>query len=101
MNTVVINIAKDFSRYPAGRYKSDGPYSGERFRDEFLIPNLVKMDTEVLVQLDGARGLASSFLEEAFGGLLRHGISVDALSRLKMESKDASLIHEINSYLGL
>lgn len=101
MKTVTINIASQFSRYPAGRYKEDGPYSGEIFRDKFLIPNLQQPETRVVVQLDGARGLASSFLEEAFGGLIRAGFSSDALhDRLVLESNDASLINEIEEYIG-
>ena len=101
MNTVTINIARQFSRYPAGRYKADGPYSGETFREDFLIPQLRQADTRIVVQLDGARGLASSFLEEAFGGLVRAGFAPKQLrDRLVLESKDASLIHEIQEYIG-
>lgn len=65
----VLNIARDFSRSPAGRYVTDGPFSGQRFRDELLYPALKSSDVEV--QLDGVLGLGSSFLEEAFGGLVR------------------------------
>lgn len=101
MNTVTINIASQFSRYPAGRYKADGPYSGEAFRDDFLIPKLRQSDTRIVVQLDGARGLASSFLEEAFGGLVRAGFGPELLhDRLVLESNDASLINEIEEYIG-
>lgn len=71
MNTKTIVIAKDYSDTPAGRYdKKDGNFTGERFRDEFLYPAL--QDNEyVNVNLDGALGYGSSFLEEAFGGLIR------------------------------
>jgi len=64
-----INIARDFSKTPVGRYRADGPYSGEVFREDFLIPSLNRGD--VIVVLDGTDGYPSSFLEEAFGGLLR------------------------------
>ncbi len=65
-----INIAKDFSKNPAGRYISDGKYSGESFLKNYLIP---AVKTHDLVELDftGVRGYGSSFLEEAFGGLIR------------------------------
>ena len=66
-----IDISKDFSDVPAGRYKMDGPHSGERFRDDILIPAL-RTGEKVEVILDGAEGYGSSFLEEAFGGLVRN-----------------------------
>ena len=72
MNTKTISIAKDFSRYPSGRYESDGRYSGEEFRDKILIPALKHSD-KVIVVLDGVNGYPSSFTEEAFGGLIRKG----------------------------
>lgn len=66
-----INVAKDFSRTPGGRVRSTGPASGEAFR-ELLLRKLRSNPQEVLeVELDGAEGYGSSFLEEAFGGLIR------------------------------
>lgn len=67
----MIDIAKEFSRTPAGRYLSDGPSNGEKFREEFLVPNLLKYGT-IDIKLDGTAGYPSSFLEEAFGGLIRN-----------------------------
>lgn len=67
---MTINIAKDFSKFPAGRFKSDGPFSGEHFRDDLLAPALQNNDY-VEVILDKTMGYGSSFLEEAFGGLVR------------------------------
>lgn len=68
---VKIVIAKEFSEYPGGRYISDGPNSGERFRLEFLVPALEKYE-QVTIVLDGTKGYPSSFLEEAFGGVVRN-----------------------------
>ncbi|WP_416339777.1 STAS-like domain-containing protein [Paracoccus sp. (in: a-proteobacteria)] len=75
-----INIARDFSRYPSGRVVLDGPNSGERFRDQFLIPALNSSERIVIV-LDGVRGYPSSFTEEAFGGLVRAGFDKEDLLR--------------------
>ncbi len=102
MELSVINIAEQFTRFPAGRYRSDGRYTGQRFREEFLVPAL-KEHERVAVQLDGTMGYGSSFLEEAFGGLIRiEGFEPERLvNRLILESRDASLISEIKEYLSV
>lgn len=100
MGRKVINLERDFSRYPAGRYVGDGPYSGERFRTEFLLPALSQPGDTVVIELDGARGLGSSFLEESFGGLVRLGYAgQEVLDRIELKSEDASLIEEIKTYI--
>ena len=68
-----IYIAKDFSKFPAGRYLDDGNFNGTKFRKEILVPELKKLrESESLeVIFDGVAGFGSSFLEEAFGGLVR------------------------------
>lgn len=96
-----INISRDFARYPFGRYRTDGPYSGERFREEFLIPAFRADGELVVVDLDGAIGMGSSFLEEAFGGLVRAGIDrAEIRRRLKIVSRrDSALSKEIDGYV--
>lgn len=67
-----IVIAKDFSTTPFGRFMADSPFSAEKFRKDFLVPALRSGDQEVVVDFSGiALGVGSSFLEEAFGGLVR------------------------------
>lgn len=71
-----ICIARDFSETPGGRYRTDGLDSGEAFRDDVLDPALEKFET-VHVHLDDPVGLPASFLEEAFGGIVRkHGFAI-------------------------
>ena len=95
-----INLGKQFGRYPAGRYLADGPYNGQKFREEFLIPALKGADDEIEIDLSDARGLKSSFLEEAFGGLVRVGfVADDLIRRFKFVTRDASLIEEIHEYI--
>lgn len=67
---VSISIAKQFSEFPGGRFPEDGPFNGTTFRKEYLVPPL-KDGKHVVVSLDGVAGFGSSFLEEAFGGLVR------------------------------
>ena len=67
--TKTIVIAQDFSKFPAGRYRGDGEASGAAFRD--LLVDALNGSERVLVVFDGVAGFGSSFLEEAFGGLVR------------------------------
>jgi len=95
-----IDIGKDYSRYPAGRYREDGPFSGERFREELLLPPF-QQGLEVEIILDGTVGYGSSFLEEAFGGLIRRGIPAKAVTKgLKLVTEDKALSQEIWSYIN-
>lgn len=101
MDPRVINIGKDFHVAPAGRSVDDGPYSGQAFRDRVLIPALNSCQI-VTIELDGTEGYGSSFLEEAFGGLVRvAGLSARELrTRLRFISdEDPSLVEEIWSYI--
>ena len=100
MTLKVINVANDFSRYPAGRYVTDGPYSGEKFRERILLPALKESPQKLIIEFDGARGYGSSFLEEAFGGLVRAGMdSKELFDRIDFRSGDKSLVEEIRTYV--
>ena len=96
-----IDIAQDFSPKPFGRDHNDGRFSGERFRDEVLLKAFQESDEVIEVLLDGVtRGFGSSFLDEAFAGLLRNGISYDDVrSRLKVVTSDQDYFDEIWEYI--
>lgn len=97
--TITINIARDFSRFPAGRYLDDGPYSGAAFRDRYMKPALDRGET-LVIELDGVRGYGSSFLEEAFGGLVRLGLSSESVKQaIRLKSNDDSLVKEVLEYI--
>lgn len=100
------NLAKEFSENPFGRYKSDGPYSGEEFRDDYLKSLLdeCKKNNETLnIYIDDVPiGISSSFLSESFGGLVtKNYFSSDELlnSLLIIKSEDKSYITEIYTYI--
>lgn len=94
--THTINIARDYTRFPGGRYPEDGPGNGTTFREKFLLPAMQSGEA-IIVELDGAAGYPSSFLEEAFGGLVRkEGISAEQiLSSIRFEAKSPSLRRHI------
>lgn len=100
MTTVTISVAKDFTRFPSGRYVRNGETSGEAFRQKFLEPHL-RDGQHVVVELDGTVGYGSSFLEEAFGGLVR-ALSMPAdrlLTQLQVVTTDATLREEVTDYI--
>ena len=73
---MMLSIPRDFNPSPAGRTTKDGPFNGETFRQRHLLPALreaLRTGGRVVVDFDGADSYSSSFLEEAFGGLVRSG----------------------------
>lgn len=101
MKKKTISISKEFSMFPAGRYETDGPYTGEGFRKKHLTPALRDFD-QVVVELDNALGYGSSFLEEAFGGLIRvDGFTLDELNtKLDIRCNRKSTILSVQEYLS-
>lgn len=71
MTVHTINLVNDFSKSPYGRESDlDGSASGETFRKNLLAPAL-RDYSKVHVNLDGYNRYGRSFLDEAFGGLIR------------------------------
>ena len=99
----IINIAVDFTDSPGARFRSDGPSPGESFRDDYLLPalNTLSVDEVLVINFDGTFGYPPSFLEEAFGGLVRAGISQDKLNRIRYVSdEEPGIIEEIDRYIN-
>ena len=91
-----INIAEDFSRYPAGRYQEDGDFNGTTFRKKVLAPALNNFN-KVEVNFDGVAGFGSSFLEEAFGGLVKcEGFTGEQLDgKLTIKASESGLQDDV------
>lgn len=97
--TVTIDVGRQFSRFPVGRYIGDGESNGQKFREEVLLPALTRAD-KLRIELDAALGYGSSFLEEAFGGAIRAGISKsELLWKVELITGDESLKLEILQYI--
>lgn len=85
---IKVSVANDFSKGPGGRFLADGPFPGEAFRRKHLVPAL-RGGGIVFVSLDDTFGYGSSWLEEAFGGLVRDGFKYgDLRERLRLEEHD-------------
>lgn len=94
---IKINISKDFSNTPGGRKIVEGKFSGEEFRDTILSLKYqeAKEKNEMLeIDFDGCFGFATSFLEEAFGGLVRETGEVGILDRIVIISNDDETLEE-------
>lgn len=100
---MIINICKEFSETPGARYKSEGDFSGEEFRETMLRPKYEKAredGEELTIELDGGYGYPTSFLEEAFGGLARIYEPSEVIETLRFISEDEpSLVDEIKGYI--
>lgn len=94
---------RDFTNTPGARYKTDGDFSGEWFLFDILLPKFevaLKEKKKLLVDLDGTQGYATSFLEEAFGGLSRKYGVRDVINTLQFKSDDEpELCEEIVEYI--
>lgn len=99
---MTILYVKDFSTTPGARYRHLGKASGEEFRDDVLVPAFEK-DKSLIVNLDGVRGYGSSFLDEAFAGLVRlNKFSADEIKTLvsNIQSTNQSWITELTGYVN-
>jgi len=97
----VINVV-DFTEFPGPRERKFGDFSGEEFRETILIPE-IQNGEEFAICLDNVFGYGSSFLEEAFAGLLRKGIPenvVLSIANNLISEDDPSLIVEIKQYIN-
>lgn len=105
MELIEIRIARDFSSTPGPRYVKEGEFSGELFRQTKLFPAIKRAISEnkkLVVNLDGTAGYGTSFLEEAFGGLIReerldHDKILDHLELISTEEE--FLKEDIYQYL--
>ena len=100
---MTLKIAKEFSLVPGPRSKNEGDYSAEQFREELLQPRFDQAEQagqRLLVDLDGGSGYATSFLEEAFGGLARDYTPERVLKVLEFKSEEEPyLCSDIHRYI--
>lgn len=88
---MLIKISDVFSKTPGGRLKEEGDFSGEEFRDSILLKafNESEEKGEILeINFDDCVAFATSFLEEAFGGLVRKYNKKDVMKKIKIVSND-------------
>lgn len=106
MTITKMNIrVRDFSISPGPRYKDEGSWSGQEFRNEYLEVQLAKAiseDTILNVDLDGTLGYGTSWLEEVFGGLIRSGYSLENINKYLnlISEEEPYLVDDIKEYIN-
>lgn len=99
---ITINIATDYSKTPGGRFINEGAYSGEDFREKMLRPKFLEAlanNDQLTVILDGGYGYATSFLEEAFGGLARELKNRKLKEIIIISEEEPQLVFKIQQYI--
>lgn len=105
-NEINLKVRDDFSRTPGPRLEIEGDFSGEEFRKIFLLPKLqqaIASDCKLVIDLDGTAGYGTSFLEEAFGGLIREdGINYNTIKShiALISTEEEYLMEDIEQYLN-
>ena len=101
----VFLVAKQFSKTPGSRVRSEGKFSGQELREDYLlsfVSSSLAEKAHFIIDLDGAAGYGTSFLEEAFGGLVRiNKISLkDLLKYMTIKSDEMPIFKElVDSYI--
>jgi len=103
LEKIELNIAKDFSETPGPRKREEGEFSGEEFLERVLRPRFeaaVATSCVLHVNLDGAAGYPTSFLEASFGGLARQFGPPHVLAHLELTCTDEPYLEEeIRKYI--
>ena len=101
-NKLIIKV-KDFSITPGSRYKDEGDFSGEEFRESILEPKFeeaLRIKAKIIIDLDGTIGYGTSWLEEVFGGLARKYGSEKILEIIDFKSdEEPYLVNDIKEYI--
>lgn len=104
MDKIIFKVVKEFSRTPSARVAKEGRFPGTDLRSKItpFIKQALQEKNIFLIDLDGASGYGTSFLEEVFGGLIReeHFKYEELKGCLKIKSdEEPELIDEIWEYI--
>jgi STAS-like domain of unknown function (DUF4325) len=101
---LTLSIAETYTVTPGPRYKDEGDFSGEQFREDFLEPLFARARNEnkkLVINLDGTLGYGTSFLEEVFGGLARNHKTENVFTTLVIVSNEEPyLVNDIQGYIN-
>lgn len=96
---VKLHLATLVSPWLGGRYRKQGDFSGEEFRDAILLRALAFAVGDVEVDLDGIEGPSPGFLDEALGAGLVETVGAEQAARVVVVGvKNAHLVKMIMEY---
>lgn len=100
---VIKKYLKDFSKNLGPRYRvmnnMNTEYSGQEYREDYLIKMLQDTENNYILNIDDTQG-TSSFWEEAFGGAVREGYSIEHINnKIHIESVDTELLSDIQNFM--
>ena len=94
---IKLHVATLVSPWLGGRYREQGDFSGEAFRDDFIVRALLFGDVEV--DLDGIEGPSPGFLDESLGAGLVATIGAELASHVVVVGvKNAHLVRQTMEY---
>ena len=98
-----IVIATDFSETPGGRTPKEGEFSGAEFRNSILEPAYkacIENNENLTIDFDHCYGIGTSFLEEAFGGLVREYKYKNILDNIILVANDdETILEKVSKYI--
>lgn len=94
---IKIHLATVVSPWLGGRYRDQGKFSGEAFRDDVVVRALLFGDVEV--DLDGIEGPTPGFLDEALGAGLVEAVGTDLAGHVVVVGvQNARLVRQVMEY---
>lgn len=101
--SVIKKYLKEFSKNLGPRYRimngMNTEFSGQEYREDHLKKMLEDNENNYILNIDDTQG-TSSFWEEAFGGAVRDGYSIEYINKkIHIESIDTELLSDIQKFM--
>lgn len=89
---MIFKVSEQFSKFPGKR--KNGDFSGEKLRDDYLIPLLENnLDEKLIIDFDGIMEISMSTIHDVFDGLAKK-IGKDILDRVEIVCSNSVILDE-------
>lgn len=89
---------RDYTLDPVVINRNSSTFSAEEFREDVLstkIMDCIQNEEKLLIDLDGVNRYTCGFVDEAFGGLIREGFSINILDNIEFKSNDLPMLTDV------